>query len=202
MKVTLHNISKRFLYDWIIKDLSHDFPSGSHTGIKGINGSGKSTLIKMVSGWLSPSKGSISYVDRGHEVKRENIYKHVSIVAPYTDIIQEYDLKEMYDFHTKFRPLMDVEDYKAFQEIVRLKGHRGKPLEHYSSGMKQRVQLALALLSEAQLLLLDEPTSYLDETNKKWFYKLLEQSMSSKTVIVSSNDMEDFQFCDKVIDLG
>lgn len=201
MEVQLQNISKRYLFDWIIKDLTHKFDSGSCTGITGINGSGKSTLVKMLSGWLSPSKGKVQYTKNGLTVKVDSIYKSLSIVAPYTDIIQEYDLQEMYNFHVSFRPLPNVVDYKAFTDIVHLKGQLGKPLAYYSSGMKQRVQLALALLSDTSLLLLDEPTSYLDIENKKWFYNLLENVLADRTVIISSNDAEDLQFCKGVLQL-
>lgn len=201
MEVTLQNVSKRFVFDWIVKDLDCEFKKGV-SGIHGINGSGKSTLIKLISGWLSPSKGSISYADSsGESLKRDDIYKQVSIVAPYTDIIVEYDLKEMYAFHTKFRPLESINSFSEFAEVVRLKKQKGKPLQHYSSGMKQRVQLALALLSDTSLLLLDEPTSFLDTQNKAWFYDLLENQIKNRTVIISSNDREDFKFCKSIIEL-
>lgn len=202
MEVQLQNISKRYIFDWIIKDLNYLFPEGSVTGVNGINGSGKSTLIKILSGWLSTSKGQVSYTLDGKAVKRDNIYKHVSIVGPYTDVIQEYDLEEMYTFHTKFKKLNGIATFEEFRDVVRLKGHRGKPMQFYSSGMKQRVELAFALLTNTKLLLLDEPTAYLDENNKKWFYDLLKVNMKSKTVIISSNDMEDFTYCTKVLELG
>lgn len=201
MEVRLQKVSKRFVYDWIIKDLSAHFASDSTTGINGINGSGKSTLIKMISGWLSPSKGSISYSLSTAEVKRDDIYSHLTIVAPYTDVIVEYDLREMYSFHTKFKTLQGVSDYKHFEDIVKLKGQKGKPLQYYSSGMKQRVQLALAVLTDSKLLLLDEPTSFLDTANKQWFYELLQQRLAGRTTIISSNDAEDFQFCSSVLEL-
>ena len=201
MEVRLQQVSKRFVYDWIIKDLSADFASNSTTGINGINGSGKSTLIKMISGWLSPSKGNISYRLSDKEVKRDDIYTYLSIVAPYTDIIVEYDLREMYQFHTQFKTLQGVEGYKHFEDIVKLKGQKGKPLQYYSSGMKQRVQLALAVLTDSRLLLLDEPTSFLDSANKQWFYELLQQRLADRTTIISSNDLEDFQYCERVLEL-
>jgi len=199
--IQLQNISKRYIYDWIIKDLSYTFAGGSITGVDGINGSGKSTLIKIISGWLSPSVGSINYLSDNIEISRSEIFKHVSIVAPYTDVIQEFDLTEMYDFHVKFKALKNIPDFDKFQSVVRVKKHSGKPLQYYSSGMKQRVQLALAILSETGLLLLDEPTAYLDKENKKWFYDLLSKNMNGRTVIISSNDMEDFQFCENVLNL-
>jgi len=202
VEIKLTDISKRYIYDWILSGVNHTFRSGSITGVTGINGSGKSTLIKIISGYLSPSEGSITYALNGKQITRSDIHKYVSIVAPYTELILEYELEEMYNFHTKFRKLSDVASYTQFRDLVRLKGHAGKALMYYSSGMKQRVQLALALLTPTKILLLDEPTSYLDQENKKWFYDLLAKRMPDRTVIISSNDTEDFQYCSEVLDLS
>ena len=156
-------------------------------------------MMKILSGWLSPSKGSMHYTQHGDTVPTAAIHKYVSIVAPYTDLIQEYDLREMFDFHTKFRSLPSVQGYTMFQDVVKLPGQRGKPLQYYSSGMKQRVQLALAVLSESAILLLDEPTSFLDTENKAWVYQLLEDHLQGRTTVIASNDEEDFQFCSDVL---
>ncbi|MEM9548121.1 MAG: ABC transporter ATP-binding protein [Bacteroidota bacterium] len=201
MKITLSNLSKRYLYDWIIRDFDYVFESNSITGINGINGSGKSTLIKLISGYLSPSQGQISYTSNGKKLDRSEVYKQLSLAAPYSDLIQEYDAREMFLFHTKFKKMRKEFDAKGFLKMVKLEGNLGKQIQFYSSGMKQRLQLAIALFSNSKLLLLDEPTSYLDEENKGWFYDLLKNEMSGRTVIIASNDADDFQFCTNVITL-
>ena len=201
MQVTIQNLSKRYLYDWIIRDMSYTFDFGSVTGVNGINGSGKSTFIKMLCGFLSPSEGKISYTVSDENVDRSDVYLHMTLAAPYTDIINEYDVAEMFAFHTKFKKLRQDIDTKQFLEIVKLKGNKGKQIQYYSSGMKQRLQLALAILTDSSLLLLDEPTSYLDAENKAWFYDLLAQNKSSRTIIIASNDKEDFELCSEVISL-
>lgn len=201
MQVTIQNLSKRYLYDWIIRNMSHTFESGTITGVNGINGSGKSTLIKMLCGFLSSSEGNISYTLDGKNIERSDVFQYVSLAAPYTDIINEYDVEEMFTFHTKFKNLRERIDSNQFLEIVKLKGNKGKQIQFYSSGMKQRLQLALALLSDTKLLLLDEPTSYLDEENKAWFYDLLSKNKNNRTIIIASNDKEDFELCGNVISL-
>ena len=201
MQVSIQNLSKRYLYDWIIRDMSHTFTSGSITGVNGINGSGKSTFIKMLCGFLSPSEGKISYNLSDKKVDRSDIYQYMSLAAPYTDIINEYDVEEMFAFHTKFKKLRQDIDAHQFLDIVKLKGNRGKQIQFYSSGMKQRLQLALALLTDSQLLLLDEPTSYLDAENKAWFYNLLADNKRNRTIIIASNDKDDFDLCGDVISL-
>jgi ABC-type multidrug transport system ATPase subunit len=181
--------------------MSHTFESGTITGVNGINGSGKSTLIKMLCGFLSSSEGNISYTLDGKNIERSDVFQYVSLAAPYTDIINEYDVEEMFTFHTKFKNLRERIDSNQFLEIVKLKGNKGKQIQFYSSGMKQRLQLALALLSDTKLLLLDEPTSYLDEENKAWFYDLLSKNKNNRTIIIASNDKEDFELCGNVISL-
>lgn len=201
MKVTIQNLSKRYLYDWIIRDKNHVFESGSITGVNGINGSGKSTFIKMICGFLSPSEGKIEYIQEGKKVDRSDIYQYMTLAAPYTDVINEYDAEEMFLFHTKFKKLRQDLTASEFLDIVKLKGNKGKQIQFYSSGMKQRLQLAIALYTDSKLLLLDEPTSYLDSENKAWFYDLLRKQKDGRTIIIASNDMEDFELCDEVINL-
>lgn len=198
MNISLESIYKRYTSEWIIRDFSYEFSTHSCIGINGINGSGKSTLIKIISGQLSPSKGTIQYFDE-KKIARENIYQDVSLVAPYTDIIQEFTVEEMFDFHDKFKP-MDI----VFTDFVRdldFHKHLNKRIGEYSSGMKQKVQLGLAMYGKSKILLLDEPTSYLDEINKTWFADRLEKIIGTKTIIIASNDDFDFQYCSEVIEL-
>ena len=201
MQVTIQNLSKRYLYDWIIKDLSYTFADGSISGVNGINGSGKSTFIKMLCGFLSPSEGKILYTSNDKKISRSDVYQCITLAAPYTDIINEYDVEEMFAFHTKFKKLRLDIDTKQFLELVKLKGNKGKQIQFYSSGMKQRLQLALALITDSKLLLLDEPTSYLDDENKAWFYDLLAKHQDNRTIIIASNDKADFELCNEVISL-
>jgi len=179
--------------------MNYTFESGSITGINGINGSGKSTMVKILSGFLTPSEGKVTYELEGKSINRSDVYQYVSMAAPYTDIINEYDAEEMFRFHTKFKKMRVDLSVKDFLELVKLKGTKDKQIQFYSSGMKQRLQLALAVLTDSKVLLLDEPTSYLDQENKEWFYKLLSEHTADRTMIISSNDMEDFHLCSHVI---
>lgn len=201
MNIVLKDISKRYSSRWVLRNFNLDIPSHAIYGISGINGSGKSTLLKILSGYLTPSKGEISYHDGNNAIPTDQWYRYVSMAGPYTDIIQEFKLKELFDFHILFKPLRKKLDYKGFLEIVALKDVSDKEIQYYSSGMKQKVQLALAILSDTQVLLLDEPTSFLDKENKKWFHGILKENLSDRTVVVASNDAFDFEFCDKVIDI-
>lgn len=203
MNVKVDNISKRYAYSWIIKDFTQEFKSESITGISGPNGSGKSTLMKMLSTYLPATKGNISYTKQqtGQSVKAEEAYKQISFVAPYTDVVREFSLKELFTFHGKFKSWRGDLDYTAFKDILGLPNQKGKEIQYFSSGMNQRVQLALSILSDTSLLLLDEPTSYLDAKTKQWAYDLLGENKSGRTIILASNDPDDFVFNTDFVDI-
>lgn len=201
-QIILEKVYKRYGYQWIIHDFSASFGPNVVYGISGNNGSGKSTLIKMISGYLSPSKGSISYTIGGRALSQKQIYSFVSLAAPYTDLTNELTLYEMFVFHQKFKPFQSECSYDSFEQKIELKGQSQKLLQHFSSGMKQKIQLALAILSNSPILLLDEPTSYLDLKAKAWFKSFLSEHCADKIVIMASNDPFDLELCTEIIELS
>lgn len=203
MRIQLNSVSKRYMKRWIIKDLDYGFESDQIYGITGINGSGKSTLIKIISGYLTSSNGSVTYHNNGGStIKRDSIYKYLSISAPYLEIDLDLTLKEQLAFYSKFQPLIQDFDQQATLAEVGLSEHINKPIRQFSSGMQQRVQLILCLFADVSIILLDEPTSFLDKKGKTWFYKTLESIKEGKTVILASNDDEDIAFCQTLLNLG
>jgi ABC-type multidrug transport system ATPase subunit len=199
--IHLDKLSKRYGYQWIIHDFEAIFNANTIYGIAGNNGSGKSTLIKMLSGFLTPTSGNITYKINGKEIKVASIFPFISLSAPYTDLINEFTLAEMYGFHQKFKKLTNNLTFKEFEQKIALSGQKDKTLLHFSSGMKQKIQLALALLSDTPILLLDEPTSYLDNNAKAWFTDLLKENAKDRIVIIASNDVYDLNLCQKLLHL-
>ena len=200
MHISLENIGKKFNRDWIFKNLSHEFSLGDYYAILGANGSGKSTLLKVLSGFSTPSKGTISFSKNNIKQPIDSIYKEVAYTSPYIDIFEEYNLKETFDFYTKFKSLKENINYKNFVILVGLEKAQNKPLSQFSSGMKQRVKLGLAILSDCPILLLDEPTSNLDKNAIEWYQNLVENNIKNKIVFVASNAQKaEYFFCDKSI---
>mgnify|MGYP001172811802 CR=1 FL=1 len=197
--ITASNIFKRYGFQWIIKDFSAEFYQGKIYGIAGNNGSGKSTLIKILSGYLTPSNGKISYKIKNKQIAKDIAYSQISLAAPYTDLINEYTLQEMFAFHQKFKPLKVNISFETFEQEIQLCGQKDKLLGHFSSGMKQKIQLALSILSHTPILLLDEPTSYLDAGAKEWFQNILHNNREDRIVIIASNDQYDLNLCDEII---
>jgi ATPase subunit of ABC transporter with duplicated ATPase domains len=86
-------------------------------------------------------------------------------------------------------------------EILGLEKHKSKAISQFSSGMKQRVKLALAIFSEVPLLLLDEPSTNLDSQGLSWYLKLIQQYASNRILVICSNDPREYDFCEKKITL-
>ncbi|MBC8172417.1 MAG: ABC transporter ATP-binding protein [Chitinophagales bacterium] len=202
MIISLHNISKRFNYDWIFRNVQHSFSSPLTTAVTGSNGSGKSTLLKIIAGQLTPSSGTIRYELGGKIMPVDTIYQYLSYAAPYMELIEEFTLSEIIHFHLQFKKLQPGIDKKDIPDIIELSGQKNKELKYFSSGMKQRVKLALTMLSDTPLLLLDEPTTNLDTGGVNWYLKMIEQFTQNRTLIISSNMEREYSFCTDRVDIA
>ncbi|MCB0524654.1 MAG: ABC transporter ATP-binding protein [Lewinellaceae bacterium] len=201
MKVTLQNLGKRYRFDWIFKGIDFTFAPGRHYAVLGSNGSGKSTLLKVISGHLSPSKGSVSFEYGGIKVPQEKVYKQVSYIAPYIELIEEFTLEEAIAFHGKTKPFLPGIAPANILELLSLPKSKQKEIRFFSSGMKQRLKLALAICSNTPLLLLDEPSTNLDVQGIEWYKELVKTYCNDRLVIVASNDPQETTFCQEQLNM-
>lgn len=200
MQITLSKISRKFNYEWIFRDVDFVFEQDHAYAILGSNGSGKSTLLQIISGHLHASAGNITYSDHDKEIPVEELYRHVTYSGPYLELIEEFTLEEMLTFHSRFRTFRNQLDVPAVMEATGLIRNRNKAIKYFSSGMKQRVRLALALLTESAVVLLDEPAANLDRKAIEWYRKLVAENSSGRIVIVCSNSQSDeHDFCTQSI---
>jgi ABC-type multidrug transport system ATPase subunit len=201
MRIECSNLGKRYRYEWIFRGLDYTFESGESYAITGPNGSGKSTLMRLLSGHLTPSKGKIKFEISGQCIDVDDVYTSLAYAAPYIDLIEEFTLTETINFHLSLREAQpgikpnDLIDLLGFEKSVE------KQIRHFSSGMKQRLKLALTLTSNASLILLDEPNTNLDQQGTAWYMQLVERFSNGKTIIVASNVSADYSFCRKTINI-
>ena len=195
MNITLQNIGRRFNREWIFRGIDYTFESAGNYAVLGANGSGKSTLLQVLNGSLVPSEGTISYFDGDKEVEAAGVFDYLSLAAPYLEVIEEFSLNEMIDFHFKFKQLKAGMDKNAVADILNLQGSRNKLIKYFSSGMKQRLKLALAFCADSPMLMLDEPTSNLDTQGIDWYLGLVEQFSENRLTIVCSNQEHEYSFC-------
>lgn len=199
MNIALDHIGKRFNAEWIFKQFSYEFKAGERYAITGHNGSGKSTLLQVIGGYLQQNSGTISYRLNQLVIASENIYRHTAIAAPYLELIEEMTLREFLTFHSRMRPFINGYSISDIAETVSLSHVLDKQIRYYSSGMKQRVKLAQAFFTQANLLLLDEPLTNLDAQGAETYYRLIDNFTGEKTVIISSNDSKEYHFCSQRI---
>jgi len=195
MKIILEQISRRFNREWIFKNIDYSFETGNSYAILGINGSGKSTLLQVIAGSLSPSSGQLIYKSDEKEIPVEQIFKNLSIAAPYLELIEEFTLIETLDFHFQFKARLNNLNNDQLIKLLNMESSAKKQLKYFSSGMKQRVKLVLALCSDTPILLLDEPTSNLDEQGINWYKELIAQFTNHRLVIICSNQAHEYEFC-------
>ncbi len=196
MHVHLQNIGKKFGREWIFRGVDRMFVPGNPVAVLGANGSGKSTLLQVISGGMLQGEGTLAYTLAGKSVAQENVYAHVSIAAPYLELMEEFTLAESIDFHAKFKTWRNGLDASAVLARSGLVHAKDKQLKNFSSGMKQRVRLLLAILSDTSLLLLDEPCANLDRAACEWYAELIREHGSDRTIIVCSNAVkEEYFFC-------
>jgi ABC-type multidrug transport system ATPase subunit len=187
VKVILKKTGKKFNTDWIFRNLSYTFEKDNAYAILGRNGSGKSTLLQVIAGSIHPTEGIIKYDVNGAEISDHQIFRYISCSAPYLELIEEFKLQEMLQFHFRFKKLLPGYTINKIVGMLGFKTDEHKPIHLFSSGMKQRVKLLLAFLSDTPLLLLDEPTTNLDQAGNDWYLNLIHEFSKNRTVIICSN---------------
>jgi ABC-type multidrug transport system ATPase subunit len=202
MQITLTNTGKRYNREWIFRHCSYTFTSGKNYAITGPNGSGKSTLLQVIAGATLHNEGTIEYSNSDKKISNEQHYANISIAAPYLELIEEMTAKEMMEFHSKFKPLIQSLTIEEMLQIVGLEKAVNKQLRYFSSGMKQRLKLAQAFFSNTAILLLDEPTTNLDADGVALYQSLVKNYSKDKLVIVSSNVKEEYDFCEEVLSIA
>ena len=207
MQITLSNTGKRYNREWIFRSFTYQFNSGKQYAITGPNGSGKSTLLQVIAGATLHNEGTITFNNEQPTslnpatLPDEQHYTYISIAAPYLDLIEEMTAKEIFEFHSKFKTLLSSISIREMLKIVGLENAINKQVRYFSSGMKQRLKLALAFFSDTPVLLLDEPTTNLDTEGIVLYQTLIGRYTKNKLVIVSSNVKQEYDFCDEVLDI-
>jgi len=196
--ISLSGIGKKFREQWIFRNISLEIFSGEKIAVTGSNGSGKSTFLQLLSGYITPSTGTVSWQSQNKNISNEEVHKYISFASPYLEMIEEFTLGENLRFYTRFKPLKNGMTPGDLMALAGLDGAMEKQVRNFSSGMKQRLKLALAFNADTPLLLLDEPLTNLDDSGKEWYHKLVTSLDAGRTVIICSNQVkEETWFCDR-----
>ena len=208
MKISLTDAGKRFNRDWIFRHLTYEFSAGQSYAIIGPNGSGKSTLLQVLSGSMEVNEGNIQFAVDSQQstvnssIAFENVYRNISICAPYLEVVEEMTLIEFLNFHSGFKPFLSSITSEKIISILSLENAVNKQIRNYSSGMRQRVKLAQAIFSDVPVVLLDEPCTNLDAAGIQLYHDLMNEYCKSRMVVVSSNDEVEYRFCSERLNIN
>lgn len=182
--VEVKNVSKSLGKNSILENVNFNLEKGKIYGLVGANGSGKSTLLKIILG-LYKSKGKV-YIN-GYDVKK-NFKEAISKVSGVVDYVSLYEFLNAKENLRYFAYLYDVPVKRVDEvlDIVKLDGNDRKLVRYYSLGMKQKLGIAISLLKDPDILILDEPTNGLDPKSVSELRSTL-KSFKDKTIIISSH---------------
>ena len=201
MKIITENLGKKFRNEWIFRNLNYEFQSGESYTFIGANGSGKSTLMQVLSGFMPHSEGLINYQCSQKSLTIDDYYKHLVIAAPYLELIEDFTLTEIIEFHVKFKPLKNNLSTSEFIDFIELPKAQNKEVKFFSSGMKQRVKLGLAFWSDCEILMLDEPTSNLDAEATSWYLRNVQEHSKNRLLFICSNQPSEYEFCKNILNI-
>lgn len=203
LQIVCDNISKNFSNQKIITDFNYTFQSAQTYAVLGANGVGKSTLMKIIAGYLNASSGSIKLFNAEKLIPTDKHYQFISFAAPYMELIEEFTFEEMISFHLKFKKFKPFFSETDIPRVIHNTKQKKKPISTFSSGMKQRLKLLLAIFTDAPIVLLDEPTTNLDAEGIEWYDEMMGKYVLSNNgiLIVASNTETDYFFCKNKIQL-
>ena len=197
--VKVASVAKHFNRRPVFADVSFEVRAGEVFGIVGRNGSGKSTLLKIIAGVLTPSRGSVAYELDGVAVPPELLFRSIGFVAPYLMLFDEFSATENIRLFAGVRGIPCPDSAaSALLERVGLPTDREDPVRAFSSGMKQRLKLAFAILHRPPVLLFDEPISNLDSDGVATVHAIIREQRERGCVIIATNDQSDIAQCDRV----
>lgn len=201
MKILVEHVEKKFRQEWVVRSFSYSFESGQSYALTGPNGSGKSTLLRILAQYSLPSKGQVSFLkDNLSKIEADQCHALVSYAAPYVELIEEFTLTELLNFLVQLKALPSQISLSQFQDYIELQPDKSKFIKNYSSGMRQKIKLGLALMANRPFLFLDEPTTNLDEKAKNWFYQKIQENRD-RLIVIASNEEAEITLCEQRISI-
>jgi len=200
--IELIGLTKTFGRRSVYKNINSVFAGPNVIGISGKNGSGKTTFVKTIAGLISPTKGKVIHKINDKIIESDKIYKSLGFVAPYLVLYDEFTALENLRFFVNVRGLeFNEKGAGELLKSVNLADRKNDYVKTYSSGMKQRLKYAFALIHNPELLIFDEPTSNLDVAGKEIVYGFINELSKTKLIILASNEESDLAICNMSIEI-
>ena len=184
--LTLTNVTKRYGYRQVFRDVNCQVDSGQIVAVTGRNGAGKSTLLRIVAGLLRPSAGKVLLTET-----------HIGLAAPDAPLYRELTVQENLQFFARSHD--QSPDIETALQRFHLAPRRDDLAGDLSSGWRARLQLAVATFAAPKVLLLDEPAANLDEACHALLWEILEEQRSRGIALVATNDAREAARCDSAL---
>jgi heme exporter protein A len=201
--IEFHDLAKRYNRRQVFSGLNGLVADGRSLVITGANGSGKSTLVRVLCGLARPSRGRVAVHLDGVDLEPADCRREIGVVAPDMSLYGELTAEENLSFFARVRGLpLSKQDFASMLDRVGLAGRGDDPVGEYSSGMRQRLKYAQALLHRPRLLFLDEPTANLDEAGSAIVAEIVAEQKKRGILVLATNEPEEVAFGDEVLHLG
>lgn len=201
--IQLQNVTKRIKENTVLDNVSYTFKSGFVYGLYGQNGSGKTMLLRAISGLINLDSGSI-FIDGEKLHDKIEFPPETGIVIENMELLPECSAKKNLKMLAKIKNIADEKDIIFSLERVGLDPDSDKKVKKFSLGMKQRLNIAQAIVENQKIILLDEPTNALDEEAVQLIYKIIREEKSrGATIIVATHHKEDLkEVCDVILKIA
>lgn len=201
--IELQNLTKKFEHFTAVESINLRIETGEFFGLLGPNGAGKTTTIGMLSTLLLPTSGEIRIDGELLTRKRQDLKRKVSVITQEYSMRQDMDMDEIMEYQGRLY-FMPVKQIRARTEelfsFAGLADHRRKTIRKLSGGMKRKLMVCRALLTEPEILLLDEPTAGMDAISRRQMWGLLRQlNEQGLTILLTTHYIEEAQsLCNRV----
>jgi ABC-2 type transport system ATP-binding protein len=201
--IKINNLNKKYKNTLAVKNINFQINKGMIIGLLGPNGCGKSTTIGMMLGLIKPTSGSVFINNKDIETNRTDLLQKMNFVSPYIELPKKLTIEENLEVYGRMYGVKNLKD-KIFElmEKLNLTEFKKRKTGELSSGQKNRVSLAKALINDPEILLLDEPTASLDPDVGDYVRSIIEDfsSNNKKTILIASHNMIEVErLCDEVM---
>ena len=201
--IEINSLKKMYKNTLAVKDINFKIDKGSIIGLLGPNGCGKSTTIGMMLGLIKPTSGEVLIDNKNIEKNRTDLLQKMNFISPYIELPKKLTIEENLKVYGRLYGVKNLKDkIVELMEKLNLMEFKKRKTGELSSGQKNRVSLAKALINDPEILLLDEPTASLDPDVGDYVRSIIENfaSNNKKTILIASHNMNEVErLCDEVL---
>ena len=201
--IKISNLAKQYKNALAVKNINFSIFKGQTIGLLGPNGCGKSTTIGMLLGLIKPTSGKVIINEKNMEDNRTNLLQKMNFISPYIELPKKLTIEENLKVYGRMYGVKNLKKkIEELMEMLNLNDFKKRKTGELSSGQKNRVSLAKALINDPEILLLDEPTASLDPDIGDYVRGIIENFSSSKqkTILIASHNMNEVErLCDEVM---